>query len=90
MGWIIFSVIVGLIFSYIFAYEFFEIVTLKGYKDRKYFWFCFLFGIIGYLMVIALPSKNNTTANTSTQSQKYTYTEPKPLDLSNFRKKDRE
>lgn len=50
-------VIIGLIISYIFANEFFAIATKKGYNDSKYFWYCFLFGIAGYLMVVALPQK---------------------------------
>ena len=39
------------------ALEFFEISIKKGFTGSKYFWYCFIFGWIGYLMVIALPNK---------------------------------
>lgn len=29
----------------------------KGYEKRKYFWLCFFFGMIGYVVVAALPDK---------------------------------
>ena len=40
-----------------FAFEFGEISKLKGYSERKYFWYSFIFGVVGYLIVIALPCK---------------------------------
>lgn len=49
--------IVALVISYVIATEFSTIAQQKGYDERKYFWFCFLFGIAGYLMVVALPKK---------------------------------
>ena len=36
--------------------EFMEIASKKWYYNRKFFWY-FLFGIAGYLIVIALPTK---------------------------------
>lgn len=63
MGLIFVLVILGLMISYIIADEFSTIASIKGYNDRKYFWYCFLFGIAGYLMVIGLPIKK--TDNTS-------------------------
>ena len=49
-----------LVLQFLFAREFVHTAMLKGYPCEsmascKYFWYCFLFGIIGYLMVIALP-----------------------------------
>ena len=41
----------------LFAFEFEEISKLKGYSERKYFWYSFIFGMVGYLVVIALPCK---------------------------------
>ena len=29
----------------------------KGYQRIKYFWICFFFGMIGYVVVAALPDK---------------------------------
>ena len=51
------ALLIGLLFI---AREFVKITVMKGYPcesmaKNKYFWYCFLFGIIGYLMVIALP-----------------------------------
>lgn len=57
MGLIIVLVLVGLVISYVLSEEFMEIASKKGYYNRKYFWYCFLFGIAGYLIVIALPTK---------------------------------
>lgn len=45
-----------LIVDYFIADEFRMIAQCKGYCGRKYFWWCFFTGIIGYLMVIALPN----------------------------------
>lgn len=56
MGLIIILVLVGLVISYVLAEEFMEIASKKGYSNRKYFWYCFLFGLAGYLIVIALPT----------------------------------
>ena len=62
--------IVLLIADYFIATEFAQIAEMKGYYDRRYFWFTFLFGIAGMLMVVALPLKDNKTTQ-------YTETEPK-------------
>lgn len=59
--WMYFLIIViYLIIDYIFAREFQSIVIEKGYgfiDSRKYFWYTFLFGIAGMLLVIALPNR---------------------------------
>lgn len=44
-----------LLLDYFLAKEFYKIAQMKGYFDKRYFWLCFVFGFIGYLMVIALP-----------------------------------
>ena len=56
MGLIIVLVLVGLGISYVLSEEFMEIASKKWYYNRKFFWY-FLFGIAGYLIVIALPTK---------------------------------
>lgn len=45
---------------YFIAKWFFEVVEEKGYHDKKYFWICFWLGLPGWLLVIALPSRENT------------------------------
>lgn len=46
----------ALYIDYLIANEFYNIARQKGYETKKYFWFCFWLGIVGYLMVIALPN----------------------------------
>lgn len=41
--------------------EFYSIAYEKGYRDRKYFWYCFFLTAVGYLLVIALPNKEVVT-----------------------------
>ena len=45
----------------------------KGYDGAKYFWACFLFGIAGYLLVVALPNlqcaPTSSTSNFPNPSQ---------------------
>ena len=45
--------------SYLIAKEFYVIALSKGHNHPKYFWYCFLFGIAGYLLIIALPNIMN-------------------------------
>lgn len=48
---------------YIFAaVEFNNIAGMKGYSGNKYGWWCFLFPVAGYLMVIALPDREQPIA----------------------------
>ena len=48
-------VIIALVIDYFIAEEFSKIAEMKGHDDAKYFWYTFIFGIIGMLMVVALP-----------------------------------
>lgn len=41
--------------QYLVARNFADLAVDKGYAESKYFWFCFLLGLPGYLMVIAMP-----------------------------------
>ena len=50
--------------NYLIASEFLNVAKQKGYSDGKYYWFCFLFGVAGYLLVIALQNKNIIQSNT--------------------------
>ena len=70
MGYILLGLLIYLFISWLIAQEFEEIAAKKGYTDKKYFWYSFLFGIAGYLMVVALSvreieetpeTKNNAT-----------------------------
>lgn len=58
MGVFVFlAVIISLVICFFAAIEFASIAREKGYEDSKYFWCTFLLGIIGMLMVIALPDR---------------------------------
>ena len=43
--------------------EFFDVAISKGYSENKYLWYCFFFGLIGYLLVIALKDNKPTSEN---------------------------
>lgn len=55
---LLFFIIVIVVINFLIAYQFYEIAEMKGYSEIKYFWIAFLFSITGYLLVIALPDKN--------------------------------
>lgn len=54
------------IIQLILAKEFSNAAADKGYVGGKYFWYCFLFSIAGYLLVIALPNKEIAKGNKQT------------------------
>ena len=41
------------------ASEFSEVAATKGYTNKKYYWICFWLGLPGWLLVIALPNREN-------------------------------
>lgn len=51
---------VVLAIQFFIATEFYKVAKEKGYDSKKYLWIPFLFGIVGYLLVIALPNKNKS------------------------------
>ena len=57
MGWYIFGLIVGVVFQIYFATSFASIAAEKGYEYKSHFWVCFVFGIVGFCMVAALPDQ---------------------------------
>lgn len=58
MGWIILASIVVIVIEAIVAWEFSNIAKKKGYYEKRWFWYSFLFTVCGYLMIIALPNRN--------------------------------
>lgn len=54
---------VGIVIAYNAAVQFEEIAIMKGYNDKKYFWWCFLALGIGIFMVIALPDRSKFEEN---------------------------
>lgn len=59
----IMSLSVGVIVAYYAAIQFEKIALIKGYNDRKYFWWCFLALGIGMFMVVALPDRSKSNEN---------------------------
>lgn len=49
------GIVIGLVINYFVAKEIAEIAEMKGFFGITYFWFTFFLGIVGILMVIALP-----------------------------------
>lgn len=57
MAYFIVGAVIGLVISGIAAGKFNEIAQMKGHNG--YFWWCFWLGIIGWIMVAALPDRRN-------------------------------
>ena len=56
------GIIIVLVIDYIIAKQFEDIAEMKGHVGSTYFWFTFIFGIVGMLMVIALPIQTKSEA----------------------------
>ncbi len=52
---VIIGILIYLVIAAVIAAEFADIAQMKGHAGKKYFWYTFLFGPAGMLMVIALP-----------------------------------
>lgn len=51
-----------LILNFFISLEFGRIAEAKGHSSRRYFHFCFWLGLVGILMVIALPDRGGNAA----------------------------
>ena len=56
--WVI--LIALLVISLLTAFKFREIAEMKGHDGGPYFWWTFLLGPVGMMIVIALPDRNMT------------------------------
>lgn len=56
-GLIIFGAIAVIVLWFFAAMEFQRIAAMKGHDEDRYFWWTFLLGPVGMLMVVALPQK---------------------------------
>lgn len=76
MGFFVFlGIVIGIVIAFIVASEFASTANEKGYDGTKYFWYTLFLGIVGALMVIALPDRNskiNIVQNTSRTNEEYT------------------
>ena len=48
---------IALWIDYLIAREFYFAAQEKGHPGKKYLWICFFLGMVGYLLVIALPNR---------------------------------
>ena len=55
--WIIIAAAVAVAINLILSFQFAGIAEDKGYSRGKYFWLCLLFGVVGYVLVAALPDE---------------------------------
>lgn len=60
------------------ATEFANIADEKGFDRRRYWHFCFWLGPVGYLMVVALPDRNQRELVKAIESIKVAPAESKP------------
>ena len=58
---IIVMIIVFIVFDVLIAAAFQEISEMKGYTERKYFWYSVFFTLAGWLMIVALPDRKQKT-----------------------------
>ena len=65
----ILGIIIAIAIDYIIAKQFAAIAEMKGHNGDTYFWFTFIFGIIGMLMVVALPAETNGNGGKTTSTQ---------------------
>lgn len=64
-------VLVPFIIAWFAAKEFYEIAKMKGHFEKKYFWWCFWIGMIGWPMVIALPDRGATSGILDSVAQEF-------------------
>lgn len=57
MGLVVFIGFIVLGLCAIIAMEFQRVAADKGYTGSRYYWYPFLFGIFGMLLIIALPDR---------------------------------
>lgn len=55
--------------NYLIAREFYRAAEAKGFHSKKYLWIPFWLGLVGYLLVIALPTKRIEVSSNSEENQ---------------------
>lgn len=55
--------------DYLIAREFYRVANVKGFYEKKYLWIPFWLGMVGYLLVIALPTKRIEVSSFAEDSQ---------------------
>ena len=70
--WIFMIAVVVLAINGAVASKFADIAGMKGHEGSPYFWFTFFMGIVGMLMVVALPDLNRPKTDIRTPSPSQT------------------
>lgn len=55
-------VVFGIWLNWFIAKQFEDVAAEKGFEEKRNFWIPFFFGIVGYIMVAALPDRGVQTA----------------------------
>lgn len=55
--------LISLAINIFIATKFSKIAAMKGHTEGSWFWICFFFGFVGWLMVIALPDRKRKPKN---------------------------
>ena len=83
-GVLLFVAIVYFILAGIIGVAFRDIAEMKGHEGRQYFWWTFILGLVGMMMVIALPDlyarpekQSVQTGQSSSQQSQSNNTTPK-------------
>lgn len=91
MVFIFLGAMVALTISYFVAVKFADIAKMKGHDDNSYFWFTFLLGVYGMLMVVALPyvqNKKNNGMDERIDSLSWLHKEPTARPMESTKKAD--
>lgn len=65
--------------------EFYQVAVAKGHPEKKYYWYPFFLGVIGYLMIIALTKKDTQGAPAQKQEKRPASPSSRPVLQSNVR-----
>lgn len=63
---------------YLICREFYQIAEYKGYSHSKYLWLTFFLGLIGMLLVVALPDRGVQQVITPAEVQPATLSDELP------------
>ena len=64
-GLIVLGGIIVLIVWFFISKEFYGIAKEKGHPQEKYLWITFFLGVVGALLIIALPDRGNMTVDSN-------------------------
>ncbi len=59
--WLFFGILmIVIVCSAIIANEMDRIAAIKGHPEKRWFWYCFFFGVAGWIMVAMLPDRGGS------------------------------